>query len=114
MHRKKYYIYITTNFTKTVLYTGVTNNLEQRVIEHYLDQGNIKKTFTGKYHVYYLLYHEDFIYINDAIAREKEIKGWKREKKIDLIKTMNPEMKFLNSELFDEWPPKDAFHRKNL
>jgi putative endonuclease len=46
--------------------------------------------------------------------QEKEIKGWKREKKIDLIKTMNPEMKFLNSELFDEWPPRDAYHRKNL
>ena len=49
MHRKKYYVYIVTNYSRTVLYTGVTNNLEQRVIEHYLGRGN-PQTFTGKYH----------------------------------------------------------------
>jgi putative endonuclease len=52
--------------------------------------------------------------VNDAIAREKEIKGWRREKKIALIKAFNPEMKFLNSELYDKWPPRDLFHRKDL
>ena len=71
-------------------------------------------TFTGKYKAYYLLYYETYKYVNDAIAREKEIKGWRREKKIARIKTMNPELKFLNIELFGEWPPKDMFHRKDL
>ena len=51
IHKVKYYVYILTNFTKTVLYTGVTNNLEQRIVEHYLSRGN-SKTFTGKYHVF--------------------------------------------------------------
>jgi putative endonuclease len=107
-----YYVYITTKFTKTVLYTGITNNLEQRITEHYIDRIN-KKTFAGKYNVFYALYYESHQYVENAINREKEIKGWRREKKIDLIKTINPNLDFLNDELFDEWPPKDVFHRKN-
>ena len=51
--------------------------------------------------------------INDAIAREKEIKGWLRIKKINLITNFNPEWKFLNEELLGEWPPKEIYHRKN-
>ena len=112
-HHSLYYIYILTNFTKTVLYTGITNNLSQRIIEHYLARGN-QKIFTGKYNCFYLLYYEDFKYVNDAIAREKEIKGWNRARKVALIQSFNPEMKFLNKELFDEWPPKEMFHRKDL
>ena len=112
-HRSAYSIYIVTNFTKTVLYTGVTNNLQQRVIEHYLSRGD-PKTFTGSYNAFYLLYYEDYKYVNDAIAREKEIKGWLRGKKITLIKAFNPEMKFLNNELYGTWPPQDLFHRKDL
>lgn len=100
-----FYVYILTNYTKTVLYTGVTNNLLQRIFEHYANRGNAI-SFTGKYNVYYLLYYEDYNYIDKAIAREKEIKGWKREKKEQLIKSENPEMNFLNDTLFDEWPPK--------
>src|SRR5215470_17681289 len=104
-----YYVYILTNYSRTTLYTGVTNNLEQRIIEHYLN-ANSGKSFTGKYHVYYLLYYEMFDYINDAIAREKEIKGWTRKKKEALIASMNAGFKFLNEELFGEWPPKNVFH----
>ena len=77
----------------------MTNNLEQRIIEHYLDKGN-EKTFAGKYFAFYLLFYESSIYVNNIIAREKEIKGWRRSKKEELIKAFNPEMKFLNEELF--------------
>jgi putative endonuclease len=81
-HKTTYYVYITTNFTKTVLYTGVTNNLEQRITEHYLSSKD-KKSFTGKYNAFYVLYYESHQYVENAIAREKEIKGWRREKKIE-------------------------------
>jgi putative endonuclease len=101
-----YYTYIVCNPEKTVLYTGVTNNLGQRLIEHWNNRGN-KKTFAGKYYCYCLLYYEMTQYINTAIAREKEIKGWRREKKLALIKEMNPTLMFLNKEACGEWPPKD-------
>ena len=99
-----YTVYILTNKTRTVLYTGVTNNLFQRVSEHYLDRID-KKTFAGKYNVHFLLYFESHNYVLNAIAREKEIKGWSRKKKVDLILSFNPELKFLNEEVFGEWPP---------
>ena len=108
---RQYYVYILTNYKKAVLYTGVTNNLEQRIIEHYLDRGNVK-TFTGRYNAFYLLYYECTQYVNNAIAREKEIKGWSRKKKIELINSFNPHWKFLNYELFGEWPSKETAHRR--
>ncbi len=86
------------------MYTGITNNLEVRIIEHYAQAGN-SKSFTGKYYVHFLLYFEDYKYITEAIAREKEIKVWTRIKKMDLIKTMNPTIKLLNEELFGKLPP---------
>jgi len=100
-----FFVYIITNYTKTVLYTGVTNDLEERILEHYHGRGN-QKSFTGKYHCFYLLYYEHYNDIRDAIDREKEIKGWRREKKMALIQSENPKLQFLNDELFDEWPPK--------
>ena len=109
-----YSVYILTNFTKTVLYIGVTNNLPQRLIEHYLEKDNpLSTAFTAAYKVIYLVYYEDFDYVNDAIAREKEIKKWRREKKDLLIDKMNPKREFLNKELLGEWPPSNAMHRKN-
>jgi putative endonuclease len=106
----QYYIYIVTNPEKTVLYTGVTNNLLQRLIEHWTNRGDLK-TFAGKYYCYNLIYFEEFLYINNAIAREKEIKGWRREKKLSLIQTKNPDWFFLNAEVCGEWPPKEATTR---
>lgn len=105
-----YYIYIVTNPERTVLYTGVTNDLAQRLVEHWVNRG-IAKTFAGKYYCYNLIYYEDFQYINNAIAREKEIKGWRRQKKIELIKTMNPGWIFLNPSFCGEWPPKEITTR---
>ncbi|MEO5998011.1 MAG: GIY-YIG nuclease family protein [Chitinophagaceae bacterium] len=77
----EYYVYIVTNKIRTVLYTGITNNLPQRIIEHYLNRGN-PKTFAGRYNCHHLVYHEYFDYVVDAITREKEIKKWSRKKKI--------------------------------
>lgn len=109
-NNREYYVYILSNYKKTVFYTGVTNNLIQRVTEHYLDKGNVK-TLTGKYNCFYLMYYECTQYINNAIAREKEIKGWSREKKMELIRSFNPGLKFLNHEVLGEWPPSNASHR---
>lgn len=104
----EYYVYILTNYKKTVFYTGVTNNLIQRIIEHYLDKGNAK-TITGKYNCFYLLYYECTQYINNAIAREKEIKAWRREKKMELIKSINPGLRFLNHELLGGMATNEPF-----
>ncbi len=105
------FVYITTNSQKTVLYTGVTNDLAQRLVEHYMDRGS-RKSFTGKYYCYYLLHFEEFNSLSDAIAREKEIKDWRRSRKEELINSTNIDWKFLNNEILD-WPPRqnELFHR---
>ena len=94
-----YYVYILTNSFRTVLYVGVTNNLSRRLNEHKEDSTGPKKSFAGKYKCFFLIYWERFQYIQHAIAREKEIKGWSRKKKEDLIATFNPSWRFLNSEV---------------
>jgi len=91
-------VYILTNLTKTVLYTGVTNSLEIRIAQHKADALGSQKTFAGKYYCYYLVYVEHFPQIDVAIAREKEIKNLTRRRKEELINSMNPEWKFLNEE----------------
>jgi putative endonuclease len=105
-----YYIYIVTNPERRVLYTGVTNDLPQRLAEHWLNRGQAK-TFAGKYYCYNLIYYEYFPYIINALQREKEIKGWSRKKKLDLIKTKNPDWTFLNPSICKEWPPTEVKKR---
>jgi len=78
-NERGYSFYITTNSNRNVLYCGVTSDLQQRIIEHYLSKGN-SKTFAGKCYCYWLVYFEHFKYIN-AIAREKEVKKWRRKKR---------------------------------
>ena len=95
----KYYVYILTNSQRKVLYIGVTNNLPRRLSEHYEDNITAKKSFAGKYNCYNLVYFEEFSRIKDAILREKVIKKWRREKKNNLITTLNPDWKFLNSQI---------------
>ena len=90
----KYYVYILTNKSNSVLYTGFTNDLIRRVKEHI---SGLNKGFTYKYNVQKLVYFELYIDVNDAINREKQIKSYSRIKKINLIETLNP--KWL--ELFD-------------
>ena len=89
---KQYYVYILASIANT-LYIGVTNNLERRVYEH---KHNLNPGFTAKYNIKKLVYFETTNDISAAIAREKEIKGWKREKKINLIISENPGWKDLS------------------
>ena len=88
------YVYILTNKHKTVLYTGVTSNIRQRLKEHI--EKAYPNSFTSKYNVYYLIYFEKFGWIQEAIAREKEIKNLNRAKKEKLINEFNPKWLFLN------------------
>ncbi|WPO79051.1 GIY-YIG nuclease family protein [Flavobacterium sp. KACC 22761] len=90
-----YFIYILTNKAKSVFYIDVTNNLKKRLLTHKENILLEKKTFVSKYNVEFLVYYEKFTWIQEAIAREKELKGWRREKKIALVKTMNPNLDFL-------------------
>jgi putative endonuclease len=94
MLKGNYFVYITSNPNKTVLYTGVTNDLPTRLQQHFENKGN-PATFAGKYFCYKLLYFERFSDVNMAIEREKEIKDLSREKKIELIKGFNPYLDFL-------------------
>ncbi len=94
-----YFVYVTTNPKKTVLYTGVTNDLKRRLQEHLDDCNGAKATFAGKYFCYNLIYYEYFPNIEWAIAREKQIKGWNRAKKEELIKKFNPAWQFLNDKI---------------
>jgi putative endonuclease len=85
---KKFYVYIMTNGPRThVLYTGITGNLPRRVFEH---KKKLVPGFTSRYNITRLVYYESLAYPGAAIAREKEIKGWRRSKKIRLIESMNP------------------------
>jgi putative endonuclease len=83
---KSFCVYIMTGNSNS-LYTGVTNDLERRVYEH---KNDLVKGFTSKYKLHRLVYFEETSDIKAAITREKQIKGWTRKKKIDLINTMNP------------------------
>lgn len=77
-----YYVYILTNKANTVLYIGVTSDIEQRVWQH---KQKVFQGFTSKYNCDKLVYFEEFQWIHDAIAREKQLKAGSRQKKIDLI-----------------------------
>ena len=88
MREHNYFVYILTNKHHTVLYTGVTNDLHRRVTEH---KEKVAKGFASKYNVDKLVYFEHFTYIQDAIAREKQIKAGSRKKKLDLINSLNPD-----------------------
>ncbi len=93
--RSQYYVYIITNKHNTVLYTGVTNDLWRRVSEH---KTKLLPGFTSRYDMNKLVYDEVFEDIGPAIAREKQIKAGSRQKKIDLVNSMNPDWKDLYQE----------------
>ena len=92
MNDKNYCVYIMTNRYNTTLYTGVTNNLKRRVYEHKSGRGG---AFTSRYNLTKLVYYEVTNDVNAAIAREKQIKAGSRQKKIDLVNSMNPEWRDL-------------------
>ena len=95
---KQYCVYIMSNKYNTVLYTGVTGDLKRRIYEH---KEKIVKGFTKRYNITKLVYYETFEDIENAISREKKIKGGSRAKKTDLIKKMNKEWRDLYEELCD-------------
>jgi len=92
----KWYVYIITNHTNRVLYTGITNDLNRRIFEH--KSGIICTSFSTKYKLYKLIWFEEFTSPRDAISSEKKIKGWTREKKLKLIRQLNPNFKDLYSQ----------------
>ena len=98
-----YYVYILTNKNNTVLYTGVTNDLVRRCHEH---KKKLIKGFTEKYNVDKLVYYELFDFIEFAINREKQIKGYSRQKKESLIDKVNP----LRDDLYDNGKIKGIYH----
>ena len=98
MEEKQYYVYILTNKFHTVLYTGVTDNLQRRVLEHKSGKGG---GFTYQYNVNKLVYFEAGNDINSAITREKQIKAGSRKKKIDLINSINPDWEDLSDKFFN-------------
>jgi len=95
---KAYYVYIMSNVSK-MLYTGVPGDLEMRIFRH---KAKLTDGFTKRYNMYRLVYFETFGDIRDAIAREKQIKGWLRTKKVALIELVNPEWR----DLAPEWMQK--------
>ena len=84
---KKPFVYLLTNKSNTVIYTGVTSNLPKRISQH---KNKIYEGFTSKYNADKLVYYERFTLITEAIKREKQIKGYRREKKVNLIIEKNP------------------------
>ena len=94
--KQQYFVYIITNKSRT-LYTGVTNNLERRVYEH---KNKLVPGFTARYNINTLVYFEETPDVLSAIAREKQIKGWLRSKKISLIEAVNPQWIDLSAEWF--------------
>ncbi len=96
---KEGFVYIMSNYQRTTFYTGVTSDLECRVSQH---RNGEFDGFTKKYNLKYLVFYENAGSMNDAINREKQIKNWHRDWKINLIKSINPEMKDLSRELLGE------------
>ena len=89
----QYYVYFLTNRSNSVLYVGVTNNLQRRLYEH---KHELADGFTKRYHVHKLVYFETTTDVKAAIGREKQIKSWSRARKNSLVETMNPKWEDLS------------------
>lgn len=92
------YVYILTNKANTLFYIGISGNIKTRLFQH---RKHLIKGFTDKYNITKVIYIESFNSIIEAIEREKQLKGWKREKKIELIKTLNPNFKDLYEDIMN-------------
>ena len=101
MGRRQYYVYIMTNRSGT-LYTGVTNDLERRMYEH---RAKFVEGFTKRYNIDMLVYYEVTDDINGALNREKQIKAWRRSKRVALIESTNPQWRDLSYGWFSPAPP---------
>ena len=96
MNKSQSHVYLMSNKMNTVIYTGVTSDLIKRVYEH---KQKLADGFTKKYNATKLIYYETFDSIRDAIVREKQIKGWIRKKKVDLVAVLNPQWKDLYDDI---------------
>jgi len=96
--QREYYVYILTNKSNRVLYIGVTNNLQRRMYEH---QRDLVEGFAKRYNLKKLVYYEVTSSIKEAIAREKQLKNWHRQWKINLINQSNPCWRDLSVEFFE-------------
>jgi len=94
----EYYVYILTNWNNKVMYVGVTNNIERRLYEH---RNKLIDGFTSKYNINKLVYVENTTDVTAAIQREKQIKGWNRNKKNELVESVNPEWEDLSKQWED-------------
>ena len=92
----RYWVYVMSNKTRSVLYIGVTNDLYRRYCEH---KTGVISGFAEKYKCHSLVYYEEFNMVDDAIAREKELKGWRRDKKDRLMTMVNPQLEDLEEKL---------------
>ena len=99
-HDYTYFVYMLNSSSRRALYTGITNALTTRVMEH--RRGESRKSFTAQYRAFRLVYYEEFRDVRAAIAREKQIKGWTRAKKNALVASMNPQWR----DLIAEWESK--------
>ena len=95
MRDYNFYVYIITNQNNRVMYIGVTNNLERRLYEH---KNKLIDGFTKKYNINKLVYYEHTTDVYSAITREKQLKGWRRDRKNALVETMNPEWRDLSED----------------
>jgi len=96
-----YYVYIITNAYRSTFYIGMTNNLKLRLSQHKENIVLGNKTFASKYNLEFLVYYQKFTWVQEAISREKELKKWRREKKLNLIREFNPAYEFLNDHFDD-------------
>ncbi|MEO1023792.1 MAG: GIY-YIG nuclease family protein [Bacteroidota bacterium] len=96
MNRKVYYVYMLSNASK-MIYIGMTNNLTRRIYEH---RNKLLKGYTQKYNLHDLVYYEETDDVGRAIEREKQLKGWKRNRKVKLIEAVNPGWKDLAERWF--------------
>ena len=102
----QYYVYILSS-RSSVLYIGMTNDLERRVAEH---EERLVPGFTAKYNVNCLVCYQAFDTPDEAIAAEKKLKGWRREKKVALIEPENPQWKDLSEDWYDDRPTMPQYH----
>jgi putative endonuclease len=107
MRDYNFYVYILTNWNNKVMYVGMTNNLERRMFEH---KNKLVEGFTKRYNLTKLVYYEHGNDVHAALAREKEIKKWRREKKNQLVTSINPEWKDLSL----EWEKEGAITTKGV
>ena len=106
---QRYYVYIMASRSLT-LYTGVTNSIRRRSYEH---RRGMVEGFTKKYRIERLVYYEAFQYVNNAIAREKQIKSWTRAKRLALIASLNPTWRDLSEDFGKEYKPETAVAGKS-